>query len=322
MEKILEVKGLRVSFDTPTGRIYAVNGVSFSLGRGETLGVVGESGCGKSVSMYSLIRQVPKPGSFQAESILLDGQELTRLDDEGMRRVKGRTIAMIFQNPMTALNPVLPIGFQIEESLIFHMKLSRAQAREQALRLLEQVGIPAAKEHINSYPHQFSGGMLQRVMIACGIACDPKVLIADEPTTALDVTIQAQIVELVKRMRRENNASIIWITHDLSVIAGLADRIIIMYAGFIVEEAPIDEVYERPAHPYTRGLLASLPRLTGSRDERLHSIEGMPPGLYAPPSQCPFLPRCDRRDKRCGEAVPVLEEIRPGHRAACFYAER
>jgi oligopeptide transport system ATP-binding protein len=260
MEKILEVKGLRVSFDTPTGRIYAVNGVSFSLGRGETLGVVGESGCGKSVSMYSLIRQVPKPGSFQAESILLDGQELTRLDDEGMRRVKGRTIAMIFQNPMTALNPVLPIGFQIEESLIFHMKLSRAQAREQALRLLEQVGIPAAKEHINSYPHQFSGGMLQRVMIACGIACDPKVLIADEPTTALDVTIQAQIVELVKRMRRENNASIIWITHDLSVIAGLADRIIIMYAGFIVEEAPIDEVYERPAHPYTRGLLASLPR--------------------------------------------------------------
>jgi oligopeptide/dipeptide ABC transporter ATP-binding protein len=279
---------------------------------------VGESGCGKSVTMYSLLRQVPRPGTFKAESIRLDGQELTSLSDDEMRRIKGRTISMIFQNPMTALNPVLTIGFQIEESLHFHLKMSHPDARKKAVDLLRQVGIPAPEGHLSSYPHQLSGGMLQRVMIACGIACDPKVLIADEPTTALDVTVQAQIVELVKRMRREINTAIIWITHDLSVIAGLADRVIIMYAGFIVEEASVYELFENPAHPYTRGLLASLPKLSGSRAERLNSIDGMPPSLNAVPENCPFAPRCGLRGEECGNTIPGLREIRPGHRVACF----
>jgi oligopeptide transport system ATP-binding protein len=320
MSKILDVKNLRVSFNSSAGRVHAVNGISFSLEEGEMLGVVGESGCGKSITMLSLIDQVPRPGSYAADSIVLDGQDLTTLSRDEIRAVKGKTISMIFQNPMTALNPVLTIGSQITEALRFHLKMSAAQADEKAVELLRLVGISAPQDQLKRFPHQFSGGMLQRIMIAIGISCNPRVLLADEPTTALDVTIQAQIVELVKRMRKEINTAIIWVTHDLGVIAGLVDRVAVMYAGFIVEEATVQELFKNPAHPYTNGLLASLPKLSGKRDEKLSSIEGMPPSLLRMPSSCPFYDRCGRRISECHDQLPTLREISPGHRVACLVA--
>ena len=320
MSKILDVQNLRVSFNASAGRVHAVNGISFSLEEGEMLGVVGESGCGKSITMLSLIDQVPRPGSYSADAIILDGQDLTSLSREEMRGVKGKTISMIFQNPMTALNPVLTIGSQITEALRLHLKMSTAQADEKAVELLQLVGISAAQDQLKRYPHQFSGGMLQRIMIAIGISCNPRVLLADEPTTALDVTIQAQIVELVKRMRKEINTAIIWVTHDLGVIAGLVDRVVVMYAGFIVEEATVKELFKNPTHPYTNGLLASLPRLSGKRDEKLSSIDGMPPSLLSMPTACPFYDRCSRRFNECRNQLPVLKEISPGHRVACLVA--
>ena len=318
MATILEVKNLETTFRSSGGLLHAVNGISFTLAEGEMLGVVGESGCGKSVTMLSLMDLVPHPGFYRADSILLGGQELTALSKERMRAIRGKSIAMIFQNPMTALNPVLTIGRQMTEMLTLHLKMTQEQAEARAIELLGQVGISSAADQLKRYPHQFSGGMLQRIVIAIGISCSPRVLLADEPTTALDVTIQAQIVELVKTMRKEINTAIVWVTHDLGVIAGMVDRVMVMYAGFIVENAPVKELFKNPAHPYTAGLLASLPRLSSEREEKLASIDGMPPSLAHKPTSCPFYPRCAKRKDECTRALPTLREISPGHSAACI----
>ena len=259
---LLDVQGLETTFKTPDGVVHAVNGVSFTLKEGETLGVVGESGCGKSVTMHSMLRLIPTPpGKIVAGKALFFGQDLLQMTTEEIRHVRGGQIGMIFQDPMTSLNPVLTIGRQLEEPLMLHVGMSKKQAQERAAELLGMVGIPNAKERLKDYPHQYSGGMRQRVMIAIALSCSPQILIADEPTTALDVTIQAQITDLVKRLRDEIGMSIIWITHDLGVVAGLAHRVVVMYGGFIIEEAPVKELYANPTHPYTIGLLGSLPRV-------------------------------------------------------------
>ena len=317
--KVLEVKDLKTRFHTQEGTVFAVNGVSFHVEEGETLGIVGESGCGKSVSVLSVMRLIPQPpGEVSAESIIFGDRELTKLNEDEMRDVRGSQIAMIFQDPMTSLNPVLTVGFQIMEPLRVHLGMSEEEARERAAELLHLVGIPEARDRLDDYPHQFSGGMRQRAMIAMSLACNPALLVADEPTTALDVTIQAQIVDLVKRLRDQFGMSLIWITHDLGVVAGLADRVVVMYAGFIVEEAPIDLVYSDPRMPYTFQLLKSLPRMDGSPGEKLMSIEGLPPEQYALPVGCPFAPRCMFVKDKCWEENPPLEEIEPGHRIACW----
>src|SRR5512134_154885 len=277
---ILDVQGLETTFKTPDGVVHALNGISFGLAEGETLGVVGESGCGKSVTMLSVLGLIASPpGKVEAGKAIFSGQDLLKMSKEEIRHVRGAQIAMIFQDPMTSLNPVLTIGKQLEEPLMLHIGMTKSQARDRAAELLAMVGIPNAKDRLNDYPHQYSGGMRQRVMIAMALSCSPQILIADEPTTALDVTIQAQIVELVKRLRDELGMAIIWITHDLGVVAGLAQRVIVMYAGCIVEEAPVRELYENPRHPYTLGLLGSLPRLDAERPTKLQSIEGLPPDL-------------------------------------------
>ncbi|MEJ2012119.1 MAG: ABC transporter ATP-binding protein [Anaerolineales bacterium] len=317
--KVLDVNNLVTRFVTHEGTVHAVNGVSFHVNEGETLGIVGESGCGKSVSVLSVMRLIPQPpGKVKADSIQFGTQELTKLDEDEMREIRGSQIAMIFQDPMTSLNPVLTVGFQIMEPLRVHLGMSEEEARERATELLHLVGIPEARDRLDDYPHQFSGGMRQRAMIAMALACNPSLLIADEPTTALDVTIQAQIVDLVKRLRDQIGMSLIWITHDLGVVAGLADRVMVMYAGFIVEEALIREVYENPRHPYTFALLKSLPRMDGSPGEKLMSIEGLPPELYSLPEGCPFAPRCAFVKDKCWTNNPPLEEVSPGHRIACW----
>lgn len=316
---LLEVNGLQTHFFTQDGVVKAVNGISFYLEPGETLGIVGESGCGKSVSVMSLLRLIPQPpGKIVGGEVIFDGQDLLRLSDQDIRRIRGNRIAMIFQDPMTSLNPVLTIGRQIGEALELHMDMSRDEARKRAADLLGMVGIPAAESRLDDYPHQFSGGMRQRAMIAMGLACDPQLLIADEPTTALDVTIQAQIVDLVKRLRDEMGMAIIWITHDLGVVAGLADRMMVMYAGFIVEEAPVKSLYGDPRHPYTMGLLASLPRLDEVRTEKLQSIEGLPPDLIALPEGCPFASRCVYVIEKCKAERPELAAVAPRHQVACW----
>jgi oligopeptide transport system ATP-binding protein len=317
--KVLDVNNLVTRFITHEGTVHAVNGVSFHVNEGETLGIVGESGCGKSVSVLSVMRLIPQPpGHVKADSIHFGTQELTKLGEDEMREIRGSQIAMIFQDPMTSLNPVLTVGFQIMEPLRVHLGMSEEEARERATELLHLVGIPEARDRLDDYPHQFSGGMRQRAMIAMSLACNPSLLIADEPTTALDVTIQAQIVELVKRLRDQIGMSLIWITHDLGVVAGLADRVMVMYAGFIVEEAMIREVYENPRHPYTFALLQSLPRMDGSPGEKLMSIEGLPPELYTLPEGCPFAPRCAFVKDKCWTNNPPLDEVSPGHRIACW----
>ena len=317
--KVLEVKNLVTHFHTHEGTVHAVNGVSFHVEEGETLGIVGESGCGKSVTVLSVMRLLPSPpAKVKAESVRFGSRELTELNEDEMRGIRGSQIAMIFQDPMTSLNPVLTVGFQIMEPLRVHLGMSEEEARERAAELLHLVGIPEARERLDDYPHQFSGGMRQRAMIAMSLACNPSLLIADEPTTALDVTIQAQIVELVKRLRDQFGMSLIWITHDLGVVAGLADRVMVMYSGFVVEEAPITLVYENPRHPYTYALLQSLPRMDGSPGEKLMSIEGLPPELYKMPEGCPFAPRCAFVKDKCWTSNPPLEEIEPGHRIACW----
>lgn len=316
---LLEVNGLKTQFFTQDGVVKAVDGVSFYVNEGETLGIVGESGCGKSVSVLSVMRLIPQPpGKIVDGEVLFDGEDLLKMDDEQIRHVRGNKIAMIFQDPMTSLNPVLTIGRQIGEALELHMGMKKEEARKRSAELLSMVGIPEAEMRLDDYPHQFSGGMRQRAMIAMGLACNPRLLIADEPTTALDVTIQAQIVELVKRLRDEIGMAIIWITHDLGVVAGLADRMMVMYAGHVVEEAPVKEVYADPRHPYTLGLLGSLPRLDEVREDRLTSIEGLPPDLIALPSGCPFEPRCVYAVDRCREVRPELEPVGPRHRIACW----
>jgi oligopeptide transport system ATP-binding protein len=316
---LLEVKGLETQFRTPEGVVHAVNGVSFSLNERETLGLVGESGCGKSVTMLSLLRliQIP-PGMITSGEAIFHGQDLLKMNNEDIRHVRGSLIGFVFQDPMTSLNPVLTIDKQLQEPLQIHLGMTKKQARARAVDLLEMVGIPNAKERLPDYPHQFSGGMRQRMMIAMALACGPQILIADEPTTALDVTIQAQIVELVKKLQDELGMAIIWITHDLGVIAGLAREVFVMYGGCIIESAPVKELYAHPSHPYTLGLLGSLPRLDDQTHERLHSIDGLPPVLFEKPCSCPFRPRCKRVMERCSQENPPLREISLDHRAACW----
>jgi oligopeptide transport system ATP-binding protein len=289
------------------------------LNEGETLGIVGESGCGKSVSVMSLMKLIPiPPGRIVGGEALFEGRDLMKIGDDEMRSVRGNKIAMIFQDPMTSLNPVLTIGKQVSEALELHLGMSKSEGRQRTIELLEMVGIPSAADRVDDYPHQFSGGMRQRAMIAMGLSCNPQILIADEPTTALDVTIQAQIVELVKKLRDEIGMAIIWITHDLGVVAGLADRVAVMYAGFIVEEASVKDLYGDPRHPYTLGLLHSLPRLDEERGRRLASIEGLPPDLIALPEGCPFYARCNYRVDKCQTENPPLEPVAPNHKAACW----
>jgi oligopeptide transport system ATP-binding protein len=316
---LLDVKGLETQFKTPDGIIHAVNGVSFSLEEGETLGLVGESGCGKSVTMLSVLRLIPMPpGKIISGEAYFRGQDLLKMSGEEIRHVRGAQIAMVFQDPMTSLNPVMTIGVQMEEPLMLHLGMTKKQARARAAEVLSMVGIPNPKDRLSDYPHQFSGGMRQRVMIAMALSCDPQILIADEPTTALDVTIQAQIIELSKRLRDELGMAIIWITHDLGVIAGLARRVSVMYGGYLIEESLVNELYANPQHPYTIGLLGSLPRLDSKKHQRLFSIEGLPPVLYEKPNACPFAPRCKWAMELCWNVNPVLETVGTEHRAACW----
>ncbi len=319
MAPLLEVNGLKTRFFTQDGVVQAVNGISYALEEGATLGIVGESGCGKSVGVLSIMRLIPDPpGKIVGGEVLFEGRNLLKMNTDEIRRIRGNKIAMIFQDPMTSLNPVLTIGRQVSESLELHQGMDKKQARQRTVELLELVGIPEATDRVDDYPHQFSGGMRQRVMIAMGLSCNPQILIADEPTTALDVTIQAQIVELVKRLRDEIGMAIIWITHDLGIIAGLAEDVIVMYAGYIVEMAPVKELYGDPRHPYTLGLLGSLPRLDAKTHEKLVSIEGLPPDLIALPPGCPFAARCEYVVDKCREENPPLETVGPNHFIACW----
>ncbi|MCZ7546176.1 MAG: ABC transporter ATP-binding protein [Anaerolineae bacterium] len=302
----MEVNNLTTKFYTQDGTVHAVSGISYDLQEGETLGVVGESGCGKSVHAMSIMRLIPEPpGKIVDGRVVFRGRDLLKLPKEEMRLVRGAEIAMVFQDPMTSLNPVLTIGRQITEALRLHLGMDQKQADDRAAELLTMVGIPLAKQRLSDYPHQFSGGMRQRAMIAMALSCNPQLLIADEPTTALDVTIQAQIIDLVKRLKDMIGMAIIWITHDLGVVAGIADRIQVMYAGYIVERADVKKVFGDPRHPYTIGLLGSLPRMDEKKD-RLFSIEGLPPDLLTEPKGCPFAPRCIYRVEKCLEANPPL----------------
>jgi len=317
---VLEVEGLKTVFRTMDGTIHAVNGVSFHLKAGELVGVVGESGSGKSVTMMSLMKLLPEPpAEIVAGTARLEGRDLLRLDPASLRKVRGAEVGFIFQDPMTSLNPVFTVGYQITEPLREHLGLSKRAARTRAVDLLSLVGIPSPEERLGDFPHQFSGGMRQRVMIAIALACDPKVLIADEPTTALDVTIQAQILDLIRKLRRELGMGIVWITHDLGVVAGIADRVMVMYAGLVVEHAPVAELYERPLHPYTRALLETLPSLDGTRAERLRSIGGQPPMLIAAPSACPFRMRCGNAVAKCHSENPPLIDLGGDHQVACWW---
>ena len=320
MQNILEVSNLEIEFATQSQVVYAVNGVSYSLKTGETLGIVGESGSGKSVSSMSILRLIPiPPGKIKNGSIMFEGKDLLKIPKEELRKIRGNDISIIYQDPMTTFNPVLKIGKQLSESMIIHKGYSYAEARKRSIELLKMVGIPAAEERIDDYPHQFSGGMRQRAMIAMALSCNPKVLIADEPTTALDVTIQAQIINLIKKLRDEYNMSIIWISHDLGVIAGLADRIAVMYGGFIVEEAPARELYAQPLHPYTKGLLESLVKGEDATAKQvLHSIKGIPPILTQEPRSCPFHPRCEYTVDACLQSNPGLEEVSSNRKVACY----
>ncbi|HSH01275.1 MAG TPA: ABC transporter ATP-binding protein [Anaerolineae bacterium] len=317
---ILEVTDLKTEFHTQDGTVHAVNGVSFTLNEGEMLGVVGESGSGKSVTMMSLLQLIPMPpGKIVSGQAMFEGRDLINLSQHQIRDVRGGSIGFIFQDPMTSLNPVLTIGRQITEPLQRHLDMPRAEAQRKAIELLKLVGIPMADTRLSNFPHQFSGGMRQRVMIAIALACSPRLLIADEPTTALDVTIQAQIVDLVKRLRTELGMSIIWITHDLGVVAGLVDRVMVMYGGFVVERAEVNSLYETPLHPYTQGLLGSLPRLDSDSNQPLANIKGHPPNLTTPPTSCPFAPRCPYVYDRCLEENPMLQHVSKQHEVACWW---
>ncbi|MEO1492360.1 MAG: ABC transporter ATP-binding protein [Pseudomonadota bacterium] len=319
-DPVLAVEDLRTVFHTGEGTVHAVNGVSFSVREGELLGVVGESGSGKSVTMMSLMKLLPMPpGEIVSGSVRFDGRDLTKIPDKELRDIRGGQIGFVFQDPMTSLNPVFNVGFQIMEPLRIHLGLSKREARDRAVELLELVGIPDARKRLSDYPHQFSGGMRQRVMIAIALACDPKVLIADEPTTALDVTIQAQILELIKKLRQELGMAIIWITHDLGVVAGIADRVLVMYGGQIVEHAPVSELYANPQHPYTRALLETLPSMDEDRTERLASISGQPPSLTKPLTSCPFAPRCAHAMAGCLVENPALVSVGENHDVACLW---
>tara|TARA_R110002072_G_scaffold41391_2_gene116322 strand:- start:2153 stop:3148 length:996 start_codon:yes stop_codon:yes gene_type:complete len=320
---VLDVRNLKTVFSTRSGEVHAVNSVSFHLKPGELLGVVGESGSGKSVTMMSLLGLLPSPPAEVREgTVMLGDKDLLKIDAETMRKVRGGDVGFVFQDPMTSLNPVFTVGFQIMEPLREHMGMNKPQARDRAVELLEIVGIPDARRRLKDFPHQFSGGMRQRVMIAIALACNPKLLIADEPTTALDVTIQAQILELVKDLRQKLGMAIIWITHDLGVIAGIADRVMVMYGGQVVEQGPVRDLFADPAHPYTRALLKTMPKLHGIRDEKLRVIEGQPPMLGRQPTSCPFRDRCAHAFDRCAQENPQRRPIGEGHDVACHWDHR
>ncbi|NEP17292.1 MAG: ABC transporter ATP-binding protein [Leptolyngbya sp. SIO4C1] len=320
---LLSVRHLTTHLHTPAGTVHAVNDVSFEVSAGETVGIVGESGSGKSMTMLSLLRLLPSPpGQIVRGEVRFEDQDLLTLPTAELRNIRGNRIAMIFQDPMTSLNPVLTIGRQLTEALRLHLQLTKAEATDRAIELLNHVGIPSAAQRLKNYPHQFSGGMRQRVMIAMGLACSPNLLIADEPTTALDVTIQAQIVALVKQLRQELNMAVIWITHDLSLLANLADRILVLYAGQIVESAPLQQLYAAPRHPYTLGLLQSIPRLDEARRTHLKPIDGHPPDLVNYPTGCPFAPRCPYVIDRCRKTDPSLEPVGTAHQVACWVQPR
>jgi oligopeptide transport system ATP-binding protein len=321
-EPLLEVKNLRTQFFTQDGVVKAVEDVSFYVMPGETLGVVGESGSGKSITGLSIMRLIPNPpGKIVNGEVIFEGQDLLKLNDDQIRRIRGNQIAMIFQDPMTSLNPVLTINRQISEALQLHMGMSKDQAKARSIELLRMVGIPNAEERIDQYPHQFSGGMRQRVMIAMALSCNPKLIIADEPTTALDVTIQAQILDLMRSLQAERDTGVIMITHSMGVVAGMADRVQVMYAGSIVETATTEEIFANPRHPYTVGLMKSIPRLDARERERLEPIRGLPPDLIDLPDICPFVPRCDYAREKCEQKRPPLLEVAPGHMSACWFWE-
>jgi oligopeptide transport system ATP-binding protein len=319
MAPLLQVRDLKTYFFTEEGVVKAVDGVSYDVQEGETLGLVGESGCGKSVSALSLLRLIATPpGKIVDGEVIFDGEDLLKLDDDEIRHVRGNKIAMVFQEPMTSLNPVLTIGRQLTEALELHLNMGGQAARERAVQLLDMVGIPEAASRINDYPHQFSGGMRQRVMIAMALSCNPKLVLADEPTTALDVTIQAQVLEILARLSREFGTAVVIITHNLGVVARYADRVNVMYAGKIVEMATAKELYAHPRHPYTVGLLKSVPRLDQARKSKLEVIEGVPPDLVNVPKGCAFYQRCTFRVDRCQEEPPPLMQVAENHMAACW----
>lgn len=322
MAKVLEVRDLVTKFYTLDGVVNAVNGVSFDLEDGETLAIVGESGSGKSVTMMSLLGLIPiPPGKVESgEAIFLEHQDLLQMTPAELREVRGGQIGFVFQDPISTLNPILTIGEQISETLVKHKGMSKDEARERTIELLTQVGIPDPELRYKAYPFQFSGGMRQRVVIAIAIACTPKIIIADEPTTALDVTVQAQIVDLFKRLRDALGVAVIWITHDLGVVAGIAERVMVMYGGRPAEIAPVQDLYEHPQHPYTVGLLGALPRLDSRESKRLVSIKGAPPDLLIPLDHCPFAWRCDYVFERCWEEIPPLIKVGVEHQASCFYS--
>jgi peptide/nickel transport system ATP-binding protein len=320
-DSLLEVRDLRVSFRTEDGLVKAVDGVSFTVYESEVLGIVGESGSGKSVTMLTVVRLIKDPNAIFEGEIVYKGRNLMALPEKEMRGVRGAEISMIFQDPMASLNPVYKIGWQIEEQIRAHTQMSRAQARERAVELLAAVGIPNPRRRVDDYPHQFSGGMRQRAMIALALSCDPDLLVADEPTTALDVTIQAQILELIDRLRRDFKSSVVLITHDMGVIAGLAERMLVMYAGRVVEQGTTHELFYDPQHPYTWGLLGSIPRLDRPKPPRLTAIEGQPPSLIALPPGCHFAPRCAHCFARCLTEDPALtDKVGGGHLDACHLA--
>ena len=327
MSAILEVRDLRTQFNTLDGVVRAVDGVSFDLARGETLGIVGESGCGKSVTALSILRLIPpETGRIASGSIRFEGEELTTLGEEAMKRLRGHRISMIFQEPMTSLNPVLTIGTQIAENVVRHMGVSKKAARDRACEMLELVRIADARRRLDEYPHQLSGGMRQRVMIAMALSCDPQVLIADEPTTALDVTIQAQILDLMLDLKEKTGTAIVLITHDLGVVAETTQRVVVMYAGRKVEEAPVEALFERPLHPYTRGLMRAIPRLDVDADEagrrpRLQEIPGLVPILTRPIVGCAFAARCELATERCRTTAPPVVDAGGGHSVACWEAK-
>jgi oligopeptide/dipeptide ABC transporter ATP-binding protein len=317
-QPLLSVEDLQVRFWTARGTIHAVNGITFDIAAGETLGIVGESGCGKSVTSLALLGILPRAGRVTAGKAVFEGRDLVAMNDDALRRIRGREIAMIFQDPMTSLNPVMTVGRQIREALETHFGVDRREGNRRAADLLDQVGIPGARARLKDYPHQFSGGMRQRAMIAMALACEPKLLIADEPTTALDVTIQAQILELLRRLVAERDTALVMITHDLGVVAGMCERVNVMYGGLFMESGSADQIFSQPRHPYTLGLLQSVPRLDAQRKQRLQPIEGAPRNMLSAPSECPFAPRCRYEVEQSRREVPLLAEIEPGHQVACF----
>jgi oligopeptide transport system ATP-binding protein len=317
-QPLLTVEDLRVQFWTSRGTVHAVNGITFDVAPGDTLGIVGESGCGKSVTSLAILGILPRAGKVTSGSAMFGERDLFRLSDRELRRIRGRDIAMIFQDPMTSLNPVLTIGRQIREALETHFDMGKAEANRRVAELLDDVGIPSAELRLKDYPHQFSGGMRQRAMIAMALACEPKLLIADEPTTALDVTIQAQILDLLKKLVEDRDTALILITHDLGVVAGMCERVNVMYAGMFMETGSAEQLFSRPRHPYTLGLLQSVPRLDAERKAKLQPIEGAPRDMLRPPQACPFQPRCRFEVEQSREEVPQLRELEPGHMVACF----